>query len=441
MIAGQPLSKAQLALELQTLCGKIGYRAGKADSLSRVPGLIGLKIVGGPALPNGGLEWRERRESLRSLLRDVASNEVESILGVKYREAAIKIFRLDKKRPLEPSAHKKLGEIEDSLDKKFGQEAGGREFYNHHRRHLLEVIAEALIQREEQARQEEEQPDASTEAEEAEACPPQEQVKEGESDRESATTPRPDRRLTVGILAALLVLAVVAVFALEVVGLSGSSKRQEPSSDAGDATAEEAFGAAQQSELFTPTCGVLAHPDPAERRQRLTVVDMDAAGRPIPQPPDERSLPFSRIVQVRPFEVFQASVLIQNAGPAIARNLRLRLTFPTRSARAATITAAVEATNARPNEKFRTAGVVSLVSPSGEPFQLGNFRYVTAQRNERRDSLFWGRFERYEACALEAKQTAGAYEIAVPPPSTDGTLGVGLDDAYRVSVLADVMPG
>jgi hypothetical protein len=410
MTAGQPLSKAQLVLELQTLCGKIGYRVGKADSLSRVPGLIGLKIVGGPALPNGGQEWRERRESLRSLLRDVASNEVKSILGVKYRDAAIQIFRLDKKKPLERTAHKTLGEIEAPLDAKFGQEPGGREFYKYHRPRLLEVIAEALIEREEGA-----QPKGET-----------------------AARLKPNRKLAAGVSVALLVLAIIA---LEVVNLSGSPKRQQPSADAGDVATAEKFGSVPQSELFTPTCGVLAHPDPAERRQRLTVVDMDAAGRLIPQSTEERPLPFSRVVQVRPFQVFQASVLIQNAGPAIARNLRLRLSFPTHPSRTAAINAAVEATNSRPTEKFRTAGVVSLVSPSGEPFRLDNFRYVTAQRNERRNALFWGRRERFESCALEAKQTAGTYEIAVPPPSTDGTLGVGLDDAYRVSVLADVMPG
>jgi len=449
-------NEVQLDKELQVLA-EIGYQEGSADSLHRVPGLMGLAVLDEATPTGGAMAARRRFDALRSELRDIAETEVRAELGKQYQDAAIELFYLDKKKLLPRGKHS-LTKIQKKLNKDFGWAESGRTFQIKHRPELFEVIAKALIQREQEARHQEEpqaaggKPDGETE--EGEARPAQKQqgyTGPNEQDNEptapapprneTATKRGPGRKRIAGVLAALLVLAVVSTLALGVVDLSGSPKRQQPSADARDAAVAEEFGSVPQSELFTPTCGVLAHPDPANRHQRLTVVDMDAAGRLVPQPPDERPLPFTQVVQVRPFQVFQASVLIQNAGPAIARNLRLRLSFPTQSSRTAAITAAVEATNARQAQRFRTAGVVSLVSPGGEPFRLGNFRYVTAQRNERRRSLFWGRRERFESCALEAKQTASTYEIAIPPPSMDGTLGVGLDDAYRVSLLADVMPG
>lgn len=422
--------EALLHSELEVLA-EIGYRIGSPDSLYRVPGLMGLTLLGESSPQDGAMATRRRFDALRAELRDIAEAEVLAELGEQYRDAAIKLFQLDEERLVPREAHHGLTEIQEELNEDFGWTRTGRAFLGKHRPQLLEVIAKSLIQREERARPQEEQQEVG---EEPVAAAPQ-------PESEMAARRELGRKLVAGVLAGLLVLAIASLFALGIVNLSGSPKRQRSSTDAGDVAAAEKFGSVPQSELFTPTCGVLAHPDPAERSQRLTVVDMDAAGRLIPQSTEERPLPFSRVVQVRPFRVFQASALIQNAGPAIARNLRLRLSFPTQPSRTAAITAAVEATNARPAEKFRTAGVVSLVSPSGEPFRLDNFRYVAAQRNERRNALFWGRFERFDSCALEAKQTAGTYEIVVPPPSTDGTLGVGLDDAYRVSLLADVMPG
>jgi hypothetical protein len=443
-------TETQLREELRVLAG-IGYQEGSTDSLHRVPGLMGLTLLGEATPTGGAMATRRRFDALRSELRDVAETEVRAELGEQYRDAAIKLFCLDEEKLL-PRGEHSLTELQQELNDDFGWKESGRTFLTKLRPKLFEVIAHALIQHEERAQHQGEAQEVDDEAKEGETSPAQEKGGPDESDSaptapapqpesETAMKPKPSRKLGAGVLAALFVLAIVSMLVLGVVDLSGSPKRQQPSANAGDVVAAEEFGSVPQSELFTPTCGVLAHPDPAERHQRLTIVDMDAAGRLIPQPPEEHSPPFSRLVQVHPFEVFQASVLIRNAGPAIARNLRLRLSFPTQSSRTAAITAAVEATNARPTKRFRTAGVVSLVSPSGEPFRLDNFRYVTAQRNERRHSLFWGRRERFQSCALEARQTASAYEIAIPPPSMDGTLGVGLDDAYRVSLLADVILG
>jgi hypothetical protein len=142
-------SERQLLYELNDLCGRIGYRIGGVQkSLERLPGLIGLTITGGPTWPDGAPEWHDRREALRFVLRDIAENEVADQLGQQYSEAAIKVFRLDAERPLEPEAHRPLSEIQAPLDERFGRYAGAKTFQNQHRPLLFGVIARSLLARE-----------------------------------------------------------------------------------------------------------------------------------------------------------------------------------------------------------------------------------------------------------------------------------------------------
>lgn len=178
-------SKAQLLRELNELCGKIGYRIGSTqEALERIPGLVGLTIVGGlpPTSPVG---WQERRDAIRNVLREITENEVKNQLGEPYPYAATKVFRLDEQRPLEPAAHRRLNEIQASLDEKFGGEYGGKAFFNNHRELLFDVIVKSLQTRERQARQK-----AKGHAEADDPASPQEDKSARKSSKTKSKAPR-----------------------------------------------------------------------------------------------------------------------------------------------------------------------------------------------------------------------------------------------------------
>jgi hypothetical protein len=148
--ARQIPTKEQLEHELAELCRK-GYVQGRAHLLQDVPGLIGLSIAGGPKPPESPLEWRERREQLRAVLKEIVTSEVAERLGENYEDAALSVFRLDVSQPLHPSDHRSLGEIQADLNKDFGGTPTARTFINHHRPLIFEVIADSLIVREKKA--------------------------------------------------------------------------------------------------------------------------------------------------------------------------------------------------------------------------------------------------------------------------------------------------
>lgn len=147
MAHDQVPDKRLLMPELRQLA-LIGYRVGRAERISQVELLVRLRIAGGPGLPSGTMGWHKRRESIRSLLASIADCEVRKVLDEKYAEATRTLFRLDKPRPLETQSN--LNDLQAELSEFFG-ETDERGFLNHHRKMLFEVIAEALIQREEEA--------------------------------------------------------------------------------------------------------------------------------------------------------------------------------------------------------------------------------------------------------------------------------------------------
>jgi len=176
-------SNAQLITELNELCGKIGYRiGGTQEALERIPGLVGLTIVGGPTAPTSPTGWQERRNAIRNVLREIAKKEVGDRLGEPYPYAATKVFRLDEPRPLEPAAHRALGDIQASLDEKFGGDPGGKSFFKKHRPLLFDVIAESLLTRERRARKPAEHDKSSTNKTKAGSTP------------EKAASPAPRQR-------------------------------------------------------------------------------------------------------------------------------------------------------------------------------------------------------------------------------------------------------
>jgi len=147
MTQDQSPDKRLVIADLERLA-RIGYRSGRAQQVSQVELLIRLRVAGGPNLPNGTMEWHGRRESLRSLIGSIAANEVQEKLGEKYADATCTLFRLDAPRPLE--LQNTLNDLQAELSESFG-ETDPRGFLNHHRGLLFEVIAEALIQREQEA--------------------------------------------------------------------------------------------------------------------------------------------------------------------------------------------------------------------------------------------------------------------------------------------------
>lgn len=205
------------------------------------------------------------------------------------------------------------------------------------------------------------------------------------------------------------------------------------------------FGSKSSTKLHRATCGVLdaSNASGADERQRLTSMNLAAAGRAIRQPPEAfPELRFADTVRTKPYEVVQISTIVVNWGPeATAREVRMRLHAPTYAARAMSLFLSVEAANVRPDDRRPTADVVALVSHTGRPFRLDNFRSVAVQQNQSKNDFYWGRYEYFPTCALESKRGERSFEVVIPSPSVDGHLSVGLDDAYRVSVLADVIPG
>jgi hypothetical protein len=279
--------KRLLVADLKQLA-QIGYRVGRARQISQVEMLVRLRIAGGPNLPSGTMEWHRRRESIRSLLASVADTEVPKVLDEKYAEATRTLFRLDEPRPLE--AQSTLNDLQAELSKSFG-ETDKRGFLKHHRRLLLEVIAEALIQREEVATpadQLEEQLDdeldegmsrPATEEDEGddwEAAPPlepteTESMPEGESDLEPETNASRSRGFswTAGALLGILSLMAVAAFVLLVVR-NPSSESDEPKA----ATAPESSAAPREE--ATPQRASAAPPEEAPRAPAVPPVDFTA---------------------------------------------------------------------------------------------------------------------------------------------------------------------
>lgn len=145
MTAEAPPNKEQLIREISQFCN-VGYVV-RTKSLKALGGLIELEIVGGPARPEGVMEWRERRETLRSILREIANNEVRAALGDAHAKATIRLFRLDIPRPVERHIQENLNDLQDDLLDGVRRKA----FVEEERPVIFEVIAEALIQREQDA--------------------------------------------------------------------------------------------------------------------------------------------------------------------------------------------------------------------------------------------------------------------------------------------------
>ncbi|MGC1165832.1 MAG: hypothetical protein WA862_06985 [Solirubrobacterales bacterium] len=145
-------SEGELKRELDDLCGKVGYREGKAKFLHLVPGLTRLLIAGGPEPPEDPLEWRDRRDELRAVLADIAKHEVREQLGEDYENAALKVLRLDVTEALPPDQHRDLNEIQRELNEPFGEAPTGTGFRDDHRPLLFKVMAKGLFEREVEAR-------------------------------------------------------------------------------------------------------------------------------------------------------------------------------------------------------------------------------------------------------------------------------------------------
>jgi len=423
--------------------------------------LLTLECVGGPEMPRPE-ELAGRMEAIRTLLRkrvgrlcDLSANDLEAARisfepgesnkeALRIAQAAEVVFQLGGDAKPAPR-HKKdlygkarrlwVAENRDPHPQWFER---SQQFTL-----LLAKLAEWLIEAERAHRSASQRPTVEGDWSNGEQ-PPAATVAP-----EDAPSLRSRKKVPVaaalGLLAGALVLSVLLL-----ANRGGSNESPDPSARQPPVVpappANKEFGGGEGAKLYEPTCGVLAatEPDPADANPRLAFVDMAVGGRRIRQPPEDYpgGPTFASVVKIRPLEVVQIAALVINQGPAaIARNVVLRLTFPMHSSTNLSITAALAATNARPAETYRNAGIVSLVSLTGEPLRLENFRNVQVQRNEASRTYRWGRFESFPSCALESKRSDRTFDVAMPSPSIDGSLGVGRDDAYRVVMLADVSPG
>jgi hypothetical protein len=272
--------KRLLVADLKQLA-QIGYRVGRTRQIAKVELLVRLRMVGGPDLPSGPMEWHKRRESIRALLGSIADTEVPKVLDEKYAEATRTLFRLDKPRPLETQST--LNELQAELSEFFG-ETDDRGFLKHHRELLLEVIADALIQRETEATpadeleeqlDEEASTPASEDEDQAAAAPPPEPIETEPSASPPILPPARDlapetdapqsRRLswTAGVMIGVLSLIAVAALVLLVIR-NQPSESEEPKA----ATAPESSTAPQER----------ATPEPASATPREK--DSVASGEP-----------------------------------------------------------------------------------------------------------------------------------------------------------------
>lgn len=190
----QPPDKDLLIGDLTAFL-QAGYRIGDAEaSLTSLKVLTDLRVVGGPDRPRGVLAWGERLESVRSLLRSIAEDEVRAALGEQYAEVTIRLFRLDKKKPMTRLAHVALNDLQDKLGEVFGVRR--RVFVEKHRLPILEVIADALIRREQEAAIPddalEEPNDAEEIAGDAETKPMQPSPDEDDGEEEDAMSSEPE---------------------------------------------------------------------------------------------------------------------------------------------------------------------------------------------------------------------------------------------------------
>ncbi len=190
-MTNQPPDRDRLIDDLTEFV-QAGYRVGEAEALlASLKVLTDLIVVGGPDRPRGVLAWSKRLESIRSVLRSIAEEEVRSALGEEYAEVTIRLFRLDKKKPMVRSAHVALNPLQDELGEVFGVRR--RVFVEKHRDPILEVIADALIQREQAAMAPddlEEPGDTEEVVADAEAAPEQSAPEEdGDEDEEATDAP------------------------------------------------------------------------------------------------------------------------------------------------------------------------------------------------------------------------------------------------------------
>lgn len=209
------------------------------------------------------------------------------------------------------------------------------------------------------------------------------------------------------------------------------------------APALERYGAPSSLGDNGATCGPLSAPDPAPGALRpgLAGLDLDAAARRIPQPPEDEHRPrFTHSVRVEPYGVLQLSVIVANAGPKLARGVRVRIVAPRAPARSMAISTSVESVNARPTARYESAGIVSLVSSTRGPVRLVNIRGVAVNGNQRGKTIYWGRSEYLPRCELTVRRGDRRLELVVPAPTADGNLATGLGNAFRVTLLADVAP-
>jgi hypothetical protein len=431
------------------------------DGLVTASPLLTLECVGGPEMPRPE-ELADRMEAIRTLLRklvfrlcNLSKDDLEAARisvepfdsseeAARIAEAAEAIFQLHSGTKPKPRHKKDLYEQARNLWVTTERQPHSQWFKRSAQfKLLLAKLAEWLIEAELAHRSASERP--PTEGEPSDEKPPAATVSLEEVSSSRSSRKKRPVAIVLGLLAGAVVLSVPLLASRGGPNENPDLFAQQPPVLPAP-PADKEFGGGEGAELNEPTCGVLAdsEPDPADANPRLAFIDMAVAARRIRQPPEDYpdGPPFADIVKIRPFEVVQVSALVQNQGPAAtARNVVLRLVFPMHSSTRLSITATVEASNARPAETYRNAGVASLVSLTGEPLRLENFRNVQVQRNEATRTYSWGRFESFDSCALESKRSDRTFEVAMPSPSVDGSLGVGRDDAYRIVMLADVSPG
>lgn len=208
-------------------------------------------------------------------------------------------------------------------------------------------------------------------------------------------------------------------------------------------------GEGQRTDGFHPaTCGPLSRRTPRDATddlKSLPILDVTMSARLHDQDGREGT-DFADSTRASQGDVVQFGILAYNAEfeetGRTARNFRLRIQIPLEPAQVLSTLATAEADNTDPGDAgHKLTDSATLRAHGGRRIYLTGIRNPQFQPNRaKQEGKFdWGRLITIpEDCAVETRRSRRHYEMVLPGPAPDGSLGPGRLEMFRLVFLADV---